>query len=242
LFHEQDANPELPDIYVHMARHIHNKPTLTKANKKERQLGKQTVLGCGFGMGHKKFMETCAKYDIEVTQDLAERAVSQYRTVFSRVPKFWYAMEEAAKQTVLSRNPHDCGYILWKMDGNFLRAQLPSGRTLAYHHPKVTAEGKLTFLSVNSVTNKYEVEETWGGKLVENVTQAVARDIMVEAMFGLLREQYRILFTVHDELVVEGPKGKRHPVEVVKIVTRVPSWAPGCPINAECSKTERYEK
>jgi DNA polymerase I - 3'-5' exonuclease and polymerase domains len=199
LFRQQDKDPSVPDIYVYMARSIHNKATLTKKDKKERQLGKQTVLGCGYGMGVTKFIDTCAKYEVEVTPQLAERAVYQYRNVFSMVPKFWYAMEEAAKQTVLSGKPHRCGKILWYIDKEFLRMQLPSGRTIVYHRPKVNAEGELSFLAVNSVTNKYEVEKTWGGKLVENATQAVARDIMVDTMFGLFRAKYRIflLFTMN---------------------------------------------
>jgi DNA polymerase len=242
LFRSQDADPEIPDIYVHMARAIHNKNTLTKADKKARQLGKQTVLGCGFGMGVKKFIETCAKYEIEVTDELAERAVMQYRKVFAKVPHFWYAMEDAAKKTIVSGKPHTCGHISWLMDGNFLRMRLPSGRTLAYHHPKVTVEGKITFMAVNSVTNKYEVEETWGGKLVENATQAVARDIMVEAMFKLIGAEYKILFTIHDELVVEHGTGKGSIENVLRHVKLPITWAADCPINAECIKTQRYQK
>ena len=242
LFSEQDANPALPDIYVHMSRVIYNKLTLTKADKTARQLGKQTILGCGFGMGVKKFIETCAKYEVEVTDELANRAVMQYRKVFFRVPQFWYAMEDAAKKAISSGKPHTCGVIMWLMDGEFLRMKLPSGRTLAYHHPKITVEGKITFMAVNSVTNKYEVEEIWGGKLVENATQAVARDIMVESMFRLLKEKHKILFTVHDELVTESIKDTVTPEQVVNIVREVPTWATGCPINAECTKTMRYQK
>lgn len=242
LFREQDADPALPDIYVHMARAIYNKSVLTKQNQKERQLGKQTVLGCGFGMGVTKFIETCAKYEIEVAPTLADRAVTSYRKVFYRVPRFWYAMEEAAKQTVLSKKSHECGKVRWFMDGEFLRLGLPSGRTLAYHRPKVNAENALTFLAVNNVTNKYGVERTWGGILVENATQAVARDIMVAAMFRLFKQKHRVLFTVHDELITEYPTKKVTPQQIVDIVRETPSWAVGCPINAECKQVRRYQK
>lgn len=240
LFRDQDNDPALPDIYVHMARAIHNKPGLTKKDKKARQLGKQATLGCGFGMGVAKFIDTCAKYEVEVTPSLAERAVYTYRKMFSKVPQFWYDMEAAAKQCVLTGKLKIVGKITWYMDGEFLRMKLPSGRTIVYHRPKVTPENKLTFVAVNSVTNKYAVEETWGGKLVENATQAVARDIMVDAMFGLIKAQYRLLFTVHDELVAENFEGDAK--EVVDIVRTVPAWATGCPINAECEVTRRYKK
>jgi len=233
-FADKDRDPSLPDIYVQMAKTI--SPTAT------RQLGKQAILGCGYGMGRVKFQETCEKYGIEVTPALAERAVNAYRTSFPAVPRFWYALEDAAKKTVCSGKPHTCGKISWRMAGDFLQMVLPSGRVIVYHHPKITAEGKLTFLGVNSVTNKYEVEETWGGKLVENATQAVARDLMVEAMFGLFAAEYQILFTIHDEIVVEKTIGEGSEKEVIDVVCKIPKWATGCPINAECKKTMRYQK
>lgn len=257
LFRNQDADPKLPDIYVHMARGIYGRPTLTKENKPERTLGKQTVLGSGFGMGPAKFQETCDKYGVDLgprtetitkpdgttvkVSPLATKSVYAYRNTFPNVPKFWYAMEDAARKAILSPGTrHTVGKIVWYMDGDFLRMQLPVGRTIVYHHPRVDAEGKLTFMAVNSLTNKYEREQTWGGKLVENATQGVARDLMVSGMFGLIRAAYRLLFTVHDELVVESTKGSEQ--EVRSIVCRVPTWAKGCPINAECESAERYKK
>jgi hypothetical protein len=191
---------------------------------------------CGFGMGVQKFIDTCAKYEVAVTPQLAERAVGTYRKLFSRVPKFWYSMEDAARGTIVSGKPHGMFFI----DGDFLRMRLPSGRTIVYHHPRVDAEGSVSFMAVNSITNKYEREQIWGGKLVENAVQATARDLMVAGMFGLLRAGYRILFTVHDELVVEHKTGSEQ--EVKEIVCRVPTWAKGCPINAECESAERYKK
>ena len=256
LFREQDGDSTKADIYVHMARAIYGKKDLTKKDKKARQLGKQTVLGCGFGMGVLKFQETCEKYEVDLgpktvalldrenkkrmVSPLAVTSVDKYRSTFKRVQSFWYEMEDAAKKAVLSGRPHPCGKVTWFMDGEFLRMRLPSGRTIVYHRPKITPENKFTYLAVNSITNKYEVEEAWGGKLVENATQAVARDIMVEAMFRLLRQKYRILFTVHDELVLESQTGSVE--EVSKIVREVPPWAAGCPINAECEETMRYKK
>jgi len=227
LFSNKDAHPEVDDIYVHMSKMIGGGAT--------RQLGKQAILGCSYGMGVAKFTDTCAKYGVAVTPALAERAVTMYRKTFAKVPAFWYMMEDAAKKCVLSGKPSK----FWTMDGEFLRMVLPSGRTLAYHRPQVNAENKLTFMAQNPVTHKWEREETWGGKLVENATQAVARDIMVEAMFRLIKT-YRILFTIHDELVLESKTGSVE--EILKIVRVIPAWAAGCPINAECKETRRYEK
>lgn len=240
LFAAGDADPSLPDIYVHMAREIHGVATLTKKDKTARQLGKQAVLGCGFGMGVTRFIATCEKYEVDVTPQLADRAVNQYRKTFPNVVRFWYALEEAAKKCVSSGKPTVCGRIGFRIGGEFLYMVLPSGRAIAYHHPKINVEGELSYLAVNSITNRYEVEHTWGGKLVENVVQATARDIMVYAMFGLLKEGHTILFTVHDELVTE--KESDTEANVVQIVRRAPEWAVGCPINAECIKARRYQK
>jgi len=240
LFSDGDLDPTLPDIYVHMAREIHGNQKLTKADKTARQLGKQAVLGCGFGMGVDRFIATCEKYEVDVTPQLADRAVNQYRKTFPNVVRFWYALEDAAKKCVSSGRPTTCGRIGFRIGGEFLYMVLPSGRAIAYHHPKVNVEGELSYLAVNSLTNHYEVEHTWGGKLVENATQAVARDLMVASMFRLLRAGHTILFTVHDELVTE--KESDTPEHVVSIVRRVPDWAVGCPINAECNKTTRYQK
>jgi DNA polymerase len=232
MFAEKDADPTVDDIYVQMAKRI--SPTAT------RQLGKQAVLGCGFGMGVEKFTDTCVKYSVDVTADLAWRAVDGYRKIFSKVPKFWYAMEDAARQTIVNGKPHKVGSLEFYIDGDFMRLRLPAGRTIVYHHPRVDADGSISFMAVNSITNKYEREQIWGGKLVENAVQATARDIMVAGMFGLLRAGYKILFTVHDELVVEHTAGSCE--EVKSTVCVVPTWAKGCPINAECESAERYRK
>jgi len=242
MFRDQDTDPKLPDIYVHMAREIYKKPGITKKDKRERQLGKQAVLGCGFGMGPAKFQATCATYNIEVDLNLATRAVGAYRNTFKKVPKFWYAMEAGAIQAVNTKKPVQVGRVLWYLDGEFLRMKLPMGRTLAYHRPKVSAENRLSFMAANLVTKRYVPEDTWGGTLVENAVQATARDIMAESMLQMASSGFNILFTVHDELVVEAPIGVKTEKDVLKIVCKPPAWADGCPINAECEKVSRYKK
>jgi len=242
MFRAQDLDPTMPDIYVHMARDIYGNLELTKKNKQERQLGKQTVLACGFGMGINKFIQTCQTYHIEVDDRLAERAVYTYRKMFKKVVNFWYAMERCAIKCVLTKQPQRVGKITWYMEGEFLKLWLPAGRALAYHHPRVDADNKLSFMAVNGTTNRYVPEDTWGGKLVENATQAVARDIMADSMLHMASAGFQILFTVHDELVVEALMGSRTEEDILKIQRVVPKWATGCPINAECEKIRRYKK
>lgn len=255
MFEEGDKDKTIPDIYVKTAWKIFGNKGLTKKDKKERQVGKQTVLGCGFGMGIPKFQETCDKYSVDLgprtiqasrqgedvmVSPIARDAVDGYRSMFSKVVDFWYELEAGAKRAVMGY-PTQVGKVVCFVQGEFLYIKLPSGRCLAYHRPKITGD-RLTFMAENSVTKRYTVETTWGGTLVENVTQAVARDLMVESMLHFASTGFRVLFTVHDELVLEAVKGSKREEDVLRIVRQVPTWAQGCPVNAECEKTERYKK
>lgn len=256
LFAAGDLDPKLPDIYVHMARDIYKRLELTKADKKERTVGKQTTLGCGFGMSYARFQETCEDWNVDLgpkvvpiqtkkggkvlVAQLAITSVDAYRATFPNVVRFWYAIDDAFRKCVVSGNQTTCGKVSFRIEGDFLYVRLPSGRSIAYHHPKITVEGKITCLAVNQKTNHYEVEELWGSKIVENIVQATARDIMVEAMFRMFKAGHTVLFTVHDELVTE--KESDTEANVVNVVRQVPLWANGCPINAECIKAERYQK
>ncbi|MFA5186861.1 MAG: DNA polymerase [Patescibacteria group bacterium] len=257
-FVDQDQDPSLPDIYVKQARKIRRNPNLTKKDKKDRQLGKQTILASGYGMGEIKFQETCEKYSIDLgpktlavqnrdgetvyISPLARTAVQSYRETFPKVVSLWYAMEEAAKRAVLTGKTYQVSKVLWYMDPKyptFLRMKLPSGRTIAYQHPRVK-ENRLSVMGL--VNNKPMPVSMWGGALVENAVQGAARDIMVEAMFGAVRTGFRVLFTVHDELFMEAPRGTKNNDDVLRIVRTPPTWAAGCPINAECDTVERYRK
>jgi DNA polymerase bacteriophage-type len=255
MFEDGDKDPSLPDIYVHQARTIYQNKSLVKKNKAERQVGKQTVLGGGFGMGPVKFYETCQKYSVYIGEPtkrierqgeeymvppLAVSCIEGYRTMFSKVPRFWSDLEEGVKKAIWG-HPNQVGKVVCYVEGEFLRIRLPSGRTLAYHRPRVDRD-RITFMSEDEKTHRYIPQSTWGGTLVENVTQAVARDLMVESMFHFASTGFRILFTVHDELVLEAPVGTKTEEDVLKIVRTVPSWAQGCPMNAECEKAERYKK
>lgn len=224
------------DIYVEMAKRI--------GQGASRQLGKQAVLGCGFGMGHVKFQATCQGYDIEISEALAQRAVDAYRSAFSKVPAMWYAQEQAMRTAITTKERVVCGKTVWAWDARgreFLYCTLPSGRRLAYHKPAIVS-GKITYWTTNSTTKKYEKADTYGGRIVENIVQATARDVMAWAMLRAEKAGYKIVLTVHDELVAEVPEGFGSVEEFIKIITAIPEWAVGCPINAEGWRGKRYKK
>ena len=239
MFRDYDADPNIPDPYVQMARRIYGNNKLTKANKKERFLGKTTILGSGYGMGIQKFVSTVQAYGMGISDEVASSAVQHYRSTFVNVPAFWNGMETSAKTCVLTRQPQQVGRLVWYLAGDFLYLRLPTGRSIAYHTPRIE-DGQLTYMATDVQTKRYAPKETYGGKLAENCTSAVARDLMVEAMLKFAAEGYRILFTVHDELVLEHPKGSVE--DVLRVMRSVPSWAQGCPVNAEAIETGRYKK
>ena len=101
---------------------------------------------------------------------------------------------------------------------------------------------ELTYLGTNSITRKYERQSTWGGKLVENITQAVARDVLAEAMIRCEKTGYKIVLSVHDELIAEVPSDFGSLEEFIDLMTTLPLWAEGCLIEAEGWRGKRYRK
>lgn len=244
------------DIYVDLAKVIYPGSEIDKA---KRDLGKRGILGCSYGMGHKKFKETCETFGLTIEQELAERVVQTYRQKYYPVVKFWYAQEAAAIEAVQTGRIVKCGKITWGVHGRFLYAKLPSGRCLSYFDPRIAIgetpwgekKSQLSYMAVNSVTRKWERERTYGGKIAENLTQAVARDLMASAMLGAERRGYKMLLSVHDELIAEFPDSAKErriayyqddTPDFEKIMTTKPEWAEGLPVNAEVWDGHRYEK
>jgi len=235
--------------YIIMAQNIYNRVDIPKKGT-ERQLGKTAILGCGFGMGDVKFLSTCHAWGIPIPADLAKKAVETYRSIYPRVRTSWFAQEAAAIRAVQTSESVDCGRVQWQSSGDALLCRLPSGRSLVYNSPTLEyvktpwGESKLAlhFMGVNGVTKKWEREHTYGGKIVENITQAVARDIMAYAMFKAEKSGYPVAFSVHDEIVSEVPDGFGSISEFEKILCTLPVWAKDCPITAKGFITKRYRK
>lgn len=140
------------------------------------------------------------------------------------------------------------GKIKWRVEHGFLCCILPSGRKLRYRDPQIkptlTSWGEkkagLRFMAV--VKSKWLRDSSYGGKLVENITQATARDIMGDAMLHAEDSIYLPLMTVHDEIVAEVKKGKGDVQEFSELLSEILPWASGCPITAEADRFARYRK
>lgn len=231
------------DLYIHMAATIFAmKYEQVSKDGIERFVGKQAVLGCGYGMGAAKFEATCEGYGQNIGADLAKKAVKAYRKKNYKIVRGWYAVEEAAREAIespgLTTKAMKCKFTLWK---GFLWIQLPGERSLAYNKPLIL-DGRITYMGVDQFSGKWVRQETYGGKLVENIVQAVARDIMAEAMVRVDNAGFDLLATIHDELVSQAPIGFSTIEEYNRIVSVVPEWAKGCPIDVDGWVGPRYRK
>jgi DNA polymerase len=126
-------------------------------------------------------------------------------------------------------------------DADALRCKLPSGRILSYWGARLDNDGNICFMGQNQTTRKWEKTDTWGGKLVENIVQAVARDCLAVAMLRLDAAGWRIVFHVHDEVVIEAPEGTTWE-DAAAIMGEPLDWAPGLLLRGDGYSTNFYMK
>jgi DNA polymerase len=216
-----------------------------------RQVGKVMELALGYGGGVGAFQTMARGYGVKVTDERADELKHAWRGAHVQVVKFWADLERAAIRAVQEGGVHRAGPIAFKVKGSFLWCQLPSKRVLCYPYPqmqdKETPWGKtvqqLTYMSVNGVTRKWERCATYGGSLAENVTQAVARDILVAGMRACAAAGFPVVMHVHDEIVAEVPLSADLSVDKMStLMSNAPHWATGLPIAATGWLGRRYRK
>lgn len=253
--HHLDIFRRGEDIYCEMASSIYGR-TITPDEENqppERALGKVAVLGLGYQMGAPKFEATCDKFGIPIEEELSVRTVDAYRKKFWLVKQMWWDQEAAACEAV--RRPAgsrvQCGKVVWVREGDFLYCILPSGRRLAYPFPKLkliqtpwgATKDQLTFKGINPVTRQWHTQTTYGGMLVENITQAVARDVLAEAMLRCEQSGvYTPILSVHDEIIAEADPERANVKAFLALMTTLPEWADGMPIEATGWSGGRYRK
>lgn len=235
-------------LYEYTASQIYGVPweSIGK-NSDERMIGKISTLALGFGGGARAFQGMAENYGVDISEDKAEQIKKDWREANSDIQKFWWNCEAAALAAV--QNPgstHRVGKVYFRKVKSYLFCKLPSGRCLAYYQPG-TVVGKfdkeqVTFMGTNSVTRKWERQSTYGGKLVENITQAVARDIMAAAMLRIDKAGYDIVLSVHDELIAEADEDFGSIEHFEKLMCELPPWAEGLPLSSEGFTAKRYRK
>lgn len=157
----------------------------------------------------------------------------------------WRAASDSVKAAIA--NPgvtFDIGqHLKARRDGAWLRIRLPSGRYLCYINPAVDDSGQITYFGVNRYTRQWGRIKTYGGKLVENATQAFARDVLAYNMPGIEAAGYEIVLSVHDELLTETPDDPAFNADVLgQMMATAPAWARGIPLAAAGFETTRYRK
>lgn len=156
---------------------------------------------------------------------------------------FWYQLERTVRAAIATpKKTLYCGYLKVRRDGAWLRIQLPSGRALCYPSPSIE-KGNITYMGINSYSRKWQRLKTYGGKLVENVTQAAARDVLAGNMPLIENAGYSIVLTVHDEVICEAPDtGDYTDGTLSSLLSTNPEWAPDIPLNAGGFEAYHYRK
>lgn len=169
--------------------------------------------------------------------------VSRWRSTNKRIVDLWHKIENAAISVISDGQPVGVNNLIFSMEFdlahglNFLTITLPSRRKLFYVHPKLGENrwGKpsIIYKGTNQTTKQWTDLETYGGKLVENIVQAIARDCLATAIMRLENSGFKIVFHIHDEVVIDCPRDKANLDKVVALMTQPISWAKGLPLNAD---------
>ena len=229
------------DIYCSSASQMFKVPVEKHGvNGHLRQKGKVAELACGYGGGVNALIAFGAD-KMGLTEPEMSDIVTQWRAASPSIPKFWRDTETAAKLAL--ENPGkayrvQCG-VTFRKDAEALRLLLPSGRRLSYWGARLE-NGSIVYMGQGS-QGGWLKKDTWGGKLVENIVQAVARDCLAVAMDRLDEAGFDICFHVHDEVVAEAPDGSRWE-DMAEIMGRPIEWAPGLLLRADGYDTKFYRK
>lgn len=210
-------------------------------NYEYRQKGKQATLSCGYGGGVGALKAMGAKMPEEEMQPL----VDAWRAANSNIVAFWNALDRAARTVIRKKTSAHVGKVTlyWQDDKMFMR--LPSGRNLCYQSPHFTGNrfgsDAIGYYAPNAA-GQMVVQETFGGKLAENATQAIARDILAHALLTLEKNGYPVIFHVHDEAVIEMSIGQGALEEACRLMAIAPDWAENLPLRADGYECAYYQK
>lgn len=256
-----------PDIYKLTYSKSFGVP-IGSVTKADRQIGKVEELALGYQGGVGAFQQMAKGYGVKVTDERANEIKVAWRAAHPRIVSYWHAVEAAAITAVQTGAVAAVGpkgrEVKFRKSGSFLWCRLPSGRVLCYPYPKIhmrqtpwgTEKETLTYFTVMSqgangdivpdpaAFGKWQRVSTYGGSLVENIVQGVARDVLADAMIRLDSYSWRIVMHVHDEVVVEIPEAEKELAlsELSRILSEVPTWAEALPLAVECWRGKRYRK
>lgn len=207
-----------------------------------RQKGKVAELALGYQGGAGALINMGA-LDMGIPEDDLPDIVQRWRDTNKRICDLWYKMNSAAVEAISTGSSVGVGRLLVSCEYDaaheveYLTVLLPSGRKLYYNSPQI-GENKwggpsISYMGMDQTTKKWKRIETYGGKLVENCVQAVARDCLAQAIENLEKEGLPVVFHIHDEVVIDCRADTATLDDVVDIMSRPIPWAPGLPLNAD---------
>ncbi|MEW6903240.1 DNA polymerase [Trueperella pyogenes] len=234
------------DIYCQSASQMFGVPVEKHGvNADLRQKGKISELACGYG-GSVGALTAMGALDMGLAETELKPLVDAWREANPNIVGLWYDIEEAALTAIHTRTRAKHRGLTFTVEAGIMFIALPSGRRLAYVQPSI-GENQWGNPSINywgvGVNKKWQVLETYGGKLVENIVQAIARDLLTHALHNLDNAGHRIVMHVHDEAVIDEPYNSGATVEsVCKLMATLPTWASGLPLAAEGYECDFYQK
>ena len=234
------------DIYCASASEMFKVPVEKHGvNKKLRAKGKIAELACGFG-GGVNALKAFGADKMGLSDDDMVSIIKKWRASSPHICKLWRDVESAAFFAIKSKSPTTCQKgISFQVVDDFLFIGLPSGRKLAYFKPRIIKkDGKdsLAYDGNIQASGGWGQISTWGGKLVENIVQAIARDCLAVAMLRLDDAGYKIVMHVHDEIVCEMPNDKGCLADVINIMCQPIGWADGLLLAADGYVSSFYRK
>jgi len=235
------------DIYKREAAGIY-RTDVSKITDEQRQIGKVAILSLGFAGGVGAFGNMARAYGVTMSESDAQRIVDAWRRANGWAVRYWQKLEEAYTRAMRNVN-HEfrAGRVAYLFDGQHLWYALPSGRVLCYPFARLDEDGvsylKAAWKPAADAT-EWPRARLWKGLATENITQAVANDLLREALRELDRRGLQAVLHVHDEIVLECPVDAAEAVAetLVEVMCAAPRWAEGFPLRAEVKVMQRYGK
>lgn len=213
------------------------------------------VHNCGYQGSVGAFNQMAVNYGVRLPDDEVKKIVESWREVHPETVRLWRELEFACTQAVTNPGStfvyRTARFVVRTIHGTpFLAMRLPSGRCLWYCRPRMALKtmpwgeqkAVVAFDGVDSKTRKWGIQYLYGGLLAENLTQATARDLLVNGMLNAEKHDYQIVMHVHDEAVAEVKEGRGSVGEFEALLCELPAWAEGLPIKAEGWRGKRYKK
>ena len=238
-----DAFENGEDIYCRTASRMFGVPVEKHGvNGHLRQKGKIATLACGY-QGALGALKAMGGIEMGLSEDELQSIVDSWREANPNIVSLWWDIDSVVKRVVKTRTKEKYKSLVISYDKGILFIELPSKRRLAYPKAKIGTNrfgGESVVYEGIVVGNKWDKIESYGGKFVENIVQAIARDILAEAMMRLEKKGFNIVMHIHDEVVIESDSSSIE--EVNQIMSLVPSWAPGLILDADGFESKFYKK